>query len=274
MSILMTSSPFSSALDVPVWIDAVAVLVGSAFGGLTAAQRKLDVVGAVGLAMLCGLGGGLIRDIIMQVGNVYMLRTPYAIPASVIAGLLAFFASSRLKNAATIMEWLDILVIGLFAASGSDKALVYGLNVWAQVFMGTMTGVGGGMLRDVFLGDVPNIFKKGNFYALCAVFGSCAYLGMVMLRLDKVLALIACLIVTVVLRRVSLRFDVLSPTDDDIRRSLHQLGRHGEKNHVVAASADDDSEGVAPTCDEAEGCELADDATAGVTEADAETSSE
>ena len=242
---MTTSVSFSGALDVPVWIDAIAVLVGSAFGGLTAAQRKLDVVGAVGLAMLCGLGGGLVRDIIMQSGDVYMLRTPYAIPAAAVAGLLSFFASSRLKNASTVMEWLDILVIGLFAASGSDKALVYGLNVWAQVFMGTMTGVGGGMLRDVFLGDVPNIFKKGNFYALCAVFGSCAYLGAVALGLDKVLALLACLFVTVVLRRVSLRFDVLSPTDDDIRRSLHHLGHHGEKNRGAVAPADSEVEGDA-----------------------------
>ena len=80
--IFTSYSPELAAVSLPTWVDLASVIVGSASGILVARSRHLDAVGFVGLALLCGLGGGLIRDVMMQVGSVYMLDSSFAIPAS------------------------------------------------------------------------------------------------------------------------------------------------------------------------------------------------
>jgi len=223
----ITSLFGTTVLQMPLWLDLLGLIVGSVFGGLTAAERKLDVVGAMGLAMLCGMGGGLIRDMIMQVGNVYMLSTPYAIPASITAGLLGYLFLRGFRHFPNSMEWLDMVAISLFAAAGADKAMLYGLGGWACVLMGTMTAVGGGMLRDVFLGDVPQIFRHSNLYALCAVMGSLVYWLVAQLDVNRIWAVIACFVVTIGLRRLSLRFDIQTPDTIDLTDTVaHPLRHH------------------------------------------------
>ena len=138
------------------------MVVGSASGIMVARRRHLDAVGFVGLALLCGLGGGLIRDIMMQRGGVYMLDSAFAIPASAATGIAAFLFPQPLDRAGRLLEWLDISAVALFALVGTDKALVNGLLPASCLLMGVMTGVGGGMLRDVFLGEVPHIFQRGG----------------------------------------------------------------------------------------------------------------
>ena len=83
--------------------------------------------------------------------------------------------------------------------------------------MGFITGVGGGMLRDIVLGEVPRIFKRSNWYAFCAVAGSVVYYACAVgLQLNKTWAATACILVAVLLRRLSLRFGWYSPTDVDL----------------------------------------------------------
>ena len=164
-----------SAVSIPVWLDLAAVVVGSASGLLVAQDRKLDLVGHIVLAMLGGLGGGLIRDIIMQRGGVYMISSEMAIPVTVLAGLVGFLFPGIFRKVPNLLEWVDIISVGLFVAAGTDKAVIYSLSPWAAVLMGTATGVGGGMMRDIFLGDTPRIFQRSNLYAICAVAGSVVY---------------------------------------------------------------------------------------------------
>ncbi|MDJ1122770.1 TRIC cation channel family protein [Olsenella sp. YH-ols2217] len=231
MGLIFTQmNPESVSLALPVWIDIAAVLVGSSFGALTAAERKLDLLGALGLGFLCGLGGGLIRDIIMQVGNVYMLRNPSAIAASLVASAFVFFFSGifRSRRLDKITAASDMLSVALFAASGTDKAIVYGLAFLPAVFMGLMTGVGGGMLRDTFLGDVPQIFRPGNLYALCALGGSCVYWLLVYAGIAKWAACLACVIVVLGLRWASIEFNIVTPADVDFTPKLvHYLQEKG-----------------------------------------------
>ena len=167
--IFSTYSPEIAAVSLPTWVDLASVVVGSAGGVMVARARHLDAVGFVGLALLCGLGGGLIRDVMMQVGRIYMLTSPFAIPVSVATGLVAFLFPQPLDRASNLLEWLDIMAVALFALVGTDKAIVHGFYPASCVLMGIMTGVGGGMLRDVFLGEVPRIFQKSNLYAVCAL---------------------------------------------------------------------------------------------------------
>lgn len=212
-----SQSPTATGVPVPVWLDLAAVVVGSLSGLFYARERKLDLVGFVGLAIICGLGGGLVRDTIMQVGDVYLLRSRWAIVVSIITGIVGFLFPSSVLMHTQLVEWVDIISVGLFAAAGTDKAIIYQLQPTAVIFMGVMTGVGGGMLRDVFLGDVPHIFKRSNWYALCAVAGSAAYYLCVMtIGLDKAWSAAICVGLTLLLRRLSLRYNLYSPAEVDL----------------------------------------------------------
>ena len=217
LDIFATYSPEVAAVSLPTWVDLASVVVGSAGGVMVARSRHLDAVGFVGLALLCGLGGGLIRDVMMQVGRIYMLTSPFAIPVSVATGLIAFLFPQPLDRASNLLEWLDIMAVALFALVGTDKAIVHGFYPASCVLMGIMTGVGGGMLRDVFLGEVPRIFQRSNLYAVCALAGSATYYAAVMgLSMSKLWAGLLCIAVTIGLRRWSLRFNVQTPADVDL----------------------------------------------------------
>lgn len=210
-------NPEYMAVSLPTWVDLASVVVGSAGGVMVARARHLDAVGFIGLALLCGLGGGLIRDVMMQVDSVYMLDSPFAIPASVATGLIAFLFPQPLDRAGSLLEWLDIMAVALFALVGTDKAIVYGFYPASCVLMGIMTGVGGGMLRDVFLGEVPRIFQKSNLYAVCALAGGAVYyLAVVCCSVNKLWGSVLCLAVTIGLRRWSLRYNVQTPADVDL----------------------------------------------------------
>ena len=139
-------------LMLPAWLELAAVVVGSLSGSLVAIERQLDLTGCVALSLICGLGGGLIRDVIMQEGDVYMLNSTAAIVLCVVAGAIVFHFPTALRRVPNAIEWADILSVGLFCAAGVNKALMYGLGGVQAVLMGVITGVGGGMLRDVFFG--------------------------------------------------------------------------------------------------------------------------
>ena len=219
-------SPTLSSIPVPVWLDLIAVVVGSLSGLLYAREHHLDLIGFIGLAIICGLGGGLVRDTIMQVGDVYMLNSQYAIVVAVATGVVGFLFPTSLSAHPHLLEWVDILSVGLFAAAGTDKAILYHLYPLPVIMMGTITGVGGGMLRDIFLGEVPSIFKRSNWYALCAIAGSFTYyLCAVALGLHKVWAAVVCIAVTLLLRRISLRYNLYSPSDVDLAPTVKKTAQ-------------------------------------------------
>ena len=212
-----------SMVPVPIWMETVAIVVASITGALAARERKLDLVGAICLAVLVSLGGGLLRDVILQVGNVYILNQPLALPVSVITAALTFVFPSPFLKQDRVIALLDIFSVGLYAATGADKALVYGFEPMVCVMMGFFTAVGGGMLRDVCLGETPRIFQRSTFYAVAAIGGSVSYTLLTGIGYSHIVALVACVAVTIALRLLSLHYNIQSPTDEDIARAAHKV---------------------------------------------------
>lgn len=193
--------PDASALSIPLWLDLASVMVGALSGVLVAQERKLDLIGFMALSVLGGLGGGLIRDMIMQRGGIYALDSQFAIPSVVIVACVGFLFPSFLTKHPKSLEWIDILSVGLFAAAGTDKAMAFYLSPWACVLMGTLTGVGGGMARDIFIGNTPRIFQRSNYYAICAIAGSLvSYTAVFGLYMHRPIAAALCVLATVALR--------------------------------------------------------------------------
>ena len=148
-------------------------------GNLGCTRPSLRPCGLCGSWPFRWSGRRAYQDVMMQEGGVYMLNSPYAIPAAVFTAVLLFMFPEPLDRFPRMLEWTDIISVGLFAVVGTDKALVYHLLPFSVILMGSITGVGGGMLRDVFLGDIPRIFQRSNLYAFCAVAGATSYWALV-----------------------------------------------------------------------------------------------
>ena len=229
----------SQQAAVPLGIEMFVVVVSSVTGVLSARQHKLDFVGALWLAVLVGLGGGLLRDIILQVGDVYILNQPLALPTATITFVFPMIVERQDR----IIDILDIFAVGLYSAVGADKAMVYGFEPTVCVMMGFFTAVGGGLLRDICLAQTPSIFKRGNFYAIAAIAGSTAYIFLVQgCSVNNIAALTFSTALTMFVRWLSLRYNIQSPTEVDLTRVVPRRHRTADvasaRREVTARSAD------------------------------------
>ena len=146
------------------------------------------------------------------------LEQVYALPTAIITAAVTFVVPALIEKQDRLIAVLDIFAVGLYAATGADKALVYDFEPLIGVMMGFLTGVGGGMLRDICLGRTPYIFQRSNFYAVAAIAGATAYVLLADAGVDKILAMVVCVSVTMGLRFISLRYNIMSPTEVDLSR--------------------------------------------------------
>lgn len=209
----------SESVAIPLAFELLAVVVAAATGALTARENKLDLVGAIGLAVLVSLGGGLIRDVILQEGNVYILRQPLALPVAVATAAAVFTFPVMVEKPDRFVAVLDIFSVGLFAVMGADKTMLYGYPAITCVMMGFFTAVGGGLLRDVCLARVPYIFQRSNLYAIAAIAGALTYIVLVQyLDIWNIAAAVIGVAVTMAVRWWSIRYNIMSPTEVDLHK--------------------------------------------------------
>ena len=209
----------SESVAIPLAFELLAVVVAAATGALTARENKLDLVGAIGLAVLVSLGGGLIRDVILQEGNVYILRQPLALPVAVATAAAVFTFPVMVEKPDRLVAILDIFSVGLFAVMGADKTMLYGYPAITCVMMGFFTAVGGGLLRDVCLARVPYIFQRSNLYAIAAIAGALTYIVLVQcLDIWNIAAAVIGVAVTMAARWWSIRYNIMSPTEVDLHK--------------------------------------------------------
>lgn len=204
-------------VSIPIWLELLAVAVNAAVGVISARKHELDFLGAIFMGLATGLVGGLMRDLILNTNNIYMVVQPLAIPVAVTTSAMVFLFPRVVERSSRVVPFLDILGIGLFAAIGADKALFYGHTMPVCILMGFLTAVGGGMVRDICLARIPKIFQKSTFYALASLGGTVTYLLLVTVgHIEKVASLTACVLVTYALRYISLKFNITTPANVDL----------------------------------------------------------
>ena len=218
-SAVSASTIASESVAIPLAFELLAVVVAAATGALTARENKLDLVGAIGRAVLVSLGGGLIRDVILQEGNVYIPRQPLALPVAVATATAVFTFPVMVEKPDRLVAVLDIFSVGLFAVMGADKTMLYGYPAITCVMMGFFTAVGGGLLRDVCLARVPYIFQRSNLYAIAAIAGALTYIVLVQyLDIWNIAAAVMSVAVTMAVRWWSIRYNIMSPTEVDLHK--------------------------------------------------------
>jgi uncharacterized membrane protein YeiH len=153
-------------------LDLTGVLANAVLGGVIARRERLDPVGFAVLAIMSGLGGGLIRDTLLQHGTPIAL-TDYAYLLTAFGGAALTFLL-RVEGRVWDRVWpvIDALALGCWAAAGAQKTLDVGLGWLPAVLLGTITAVGGGAVRDIVLRRVPAVLGGNTLYATCAVAAS------------------------------------------------------------------------------------------------------
>jgi uncharacterized membrane protein YeiH len=160
--------PFDIAL---VWLDLAGVFFFAVSGSLLAARKQFDVVGSLLLASLVSLGGGVIRDIILNTTPAAFTNPAYLAPP-VLATVLVYFLFSSVQRFTSLLILFDAGGLALFCITGTLKALALGINPVAAVLLGVTTAVGGGLLRDITANEVPQLFDPRDLYALPAFSGA------------------------------------------------------------------------------------------------------
>lgn len=162
-----------------VVLDLMGIFVFAISGALVAVRKELDVFGVIVLAMCTGLGGGFLRDVLIGAAPPAALADWRYLLVPVGAGLLTFWLHPTLGRMERSMLVVDALGLALFSPAGALKAVDYGLGILPATLMGMVTGIGGGIIRDILAGRVPLVLRPGILYAIPATAGSAvAVLGL------------------------------------------------------------------------------------------------
>lgn len=153
-----------------VWLGTVTF---AAAGALVAVRKGFDIVGTLILASVTAVGGGAIRDITVGALPASSLTNEALLWVVALTGLATFYLHRFIPAEGRWLYALDTLGLAIFAVLGAERGLTSGLGLWGTVFAGAVSGVGGGVLRDVLSGQIPGIlYRSGDFYASAAAFGS------------------------------------------------------------------------------------------------------
>ncbi len=153
-------------------IDLAGVFVNAVLGGVVAREFRMDPVGFVSLAILSGLGGGLIRDVLLQHGPPVALTDSRYVIVALVGALVVFLIPLRARIWSVTYPIVDALALGTWAVVGAEKTLGVGLSWLPAILLGTISAVGGGALRDLAVNRTPAIFGGNTLYATCAVAAS------------------------------------------------------------------------------------------------------
>jgi uncharacterized membrane protein YeiH len=169
------------ALATPLWLAVLGIVVNALVGalrGYTDEHHHWDVVGVLAFALLMGLGGGVIRDLLLGELPPSSLRTPWPLVTAVLSVALARLVGHRVAAVPGVLGALDALALGLFAMTGAAASVAHGLPLVSAVLVGVISAVGGGVLVSIVRGEVPSVLQPSRPQALLAGIVAIVYLAL------------------------------------------------------------------------------------------------
>jgi uncharacterized membrane protein YeiH len=189
-------------------VEVAGVIAFACSGFIEARQKKMDAVGVFTVAFITAFGGGTLRDLLLDRRPLFWVEhQEYPILIFVMA-LIAIPFSRHLRHAVAekAINYADALGLGLFSVTGASLAADAQMPMFVCVMMGVITGIFGGVLRDVICNEIPLVFKRGQLYATCSFAGCWTYLLMEKFNASESAALLAGIGVCFSLRALALRF--------------------------------------------------------------------
>lgn len=192
-------------------LDLVGVAVFAVSGALAAGRKHLDLLGVVVLGLVTAVGGGTIRDLLLNRHPIFWLADPTYVIVIVAAALTTVaYARWRPAPAATLLI-ADALGLAMFSLTGAQIAERAGLPPIACIVLGTITGSAGGVVRDVLSAEIPLVLRRGNLYASAAILGTSCYFLVLALGAGRLLATWGGMLLVVAVRLASIAFGLQLP---------------------------------------------------------------
>jgi uncharacterized membrane protein YeiH len=202
-------------------LDLFGTFVFALSGALVAVRRGLDLFGVLVLSFAASSAGGITRDLLIGATPPAAIEDWRYLGVSLLAGLLTFFRHADIERMRNPMQLSDAAGLALFAVAGAQKALAYDLPPGMAALLGMLTGIGGGMLRDVLVSDIPTVLRA-ELYAMAALAGAAVVVLGDMLRLPPTATTLAgaglCFGLRFMAIRYGWRLPVARPSDADSDR--------------------------------------------------------
>ncbi|MDX1533062.1 MAG: trimeric intracellular cation channel family protein [Nitrosopumilaceae archaeon] len=199
---------FTVPAEVFIYIlDLFGTMAFAVTGAFKAIEHKADIVGVIILATITGVAGGTIRDVIFSDSLPNSILDPAYVGITVATGIVVFLLFSKLKKHWNVFLKFDAIGLGVFTVIGATFAYsVFGLNFLAIVSAGILTAVGGGILRDVFVNQVPIVFVK-ELYASASFIGVVIFYLILLVDGELYVATIAGIAITTGLRMIAMKYN-------------------------------------------------------------------
>jgi uncharacterized membrane protein YeiH len=196
-------------------VEAAAVVASALAGMIIASNKRMDLVGTFALACMNAFGGGTLRDLLLDNRPFYWMANWWFFLA-ILAIAVPFVYSVRAFKLATAVHRrsvkTDALGLALFTISGTGIALAHDAPLVVAVLMGVIAGTTGGVLRDIVVNELPDLFRPGGLYATASLAGALAFVGGLYEKFDYTSSAVAGAAIVVVLRLLSVRLGVAMPS--------------------------------------------------------------
>ncbi len=188
----------------------IAVTASAISGALEARKHEMDIVGATTIAFATAFGGGTMRDLLLGRTPIFWIMDPWLSIITFAAASLSFYRLDRISN--KLLNVPDAVGLGLFSILGATYALQLNTSAIVAVLMGVVTGIFGGVLRDLLCNRIPNVFRRNTeLYATCSFIGTWVFVILIKLDINSLIASIIGALAIFTLRILAMQFKVTLP---------------------------------------------------------------
>jgi uncharacterized membrane protein YeiH len=205
----------------PHLLDLIGVAVFAISGALAAGRRRLDLIGVVVLAAVTAIGGGTIRDLLLDRRPIFWLADPSYLIVILGAAIATLLYTRWARVPWQTLDIADALGLALFSVAGAQIAERSGMPAVACVLLGTVTGAAGGVIRDVLTAQIPMVLQRGSLYATAAIAGTSLYIALVRAGVAQRPSVLTGTVLVAVLRLAAIRWELMLPSFE-----LRESGTH------------------------------------------------
>ena len=206
------------------FLDISGTFIFALTGAIKAVKYELDIFGVTILSIATGIGGGMIRDILIGSTPPAALKHEEYLLICIAAAFLVFFTSRIIAETWDIILFFDAVGLGVFTVIGAAKGMGAGLGIVGIIMTGTMTATGGGLIRDLLANEIPTILKK-DFYATATIIGGIVFIILNKLDIETNLLFLLTFITTTGIRLLAMKLNIKLPAVKSLKASPRELSK-------------------------------------------------